>query len=74
MSEVDELRQRAEGLLAMAMKAREQGQFDYAESLIAEATQFINEADAVETARSGSDQDSQTTRPAELDSSAKNEK
>ena len=72
MSAVDELRQRAESLLAMAMKARQQGQFDYAESLIAEATQFINEADAIEAARS--DQGLQTTPPAAPDSSAKHDK
>jgi cellobiose-specific phosphotransferase system component IIA len=49
MSEPEELRQRAEALLAMALKAREQGQFVNAESLLAEAAQFINEADELET-------------------------
>jgi len=49
MSEPEELRQRAEALLAMALKAREQGQFANAESLLAEAAQFISEADEVET-------------------------
>ena len=48
MSEPEELRQRAEALLAMALKAREQGQFDYAETLIAEASRFVNEADELE--------------------------
>ena len=48
MSEADLLRQRAESLLAMAIKAREQGQFANAESLLAEAAQFISEADEVE--------------------------
>ena len=48
MSEADLLRQRAESLLAMALKAREQGQFNSADSLLAEAAQFINDADALE--------------------------
>jgi len=48
MSEADDLRQRAENLLAMALKAREQGQFDYADTLLAEAAQFINDAEALE--------------------------
>jgi len=51
MSEAEELRQRAESLLAMAIKAREQGQFANADSLLAEAAQFISEADALEAAR-----------------------
>ncbi len=51
MSEADLLRQRAENLLAMAIKAREQGQFDYADSLVAEAAQFINDADALASAQ-----------------------
>jgi|HubBroStandDraft_5_1064220.scaffolds.fasta_scaffold579727_2 hypothetical protein len=55
MSEADELRQRAEALLAMALKAREAGQFANAESLLAEAAQFSNEADALETAKAHSD-------------------
>ena len=55
MSEADQLRQRAEALLAMAIKAREQGQFATAESLLAEAAQFSNEADALETAQVRSD-------------------
>ena len=50
MSEVDELRQRAERVLALAIKAREQGQFDNADSLLAEVAQFISEADALEAA------------------------
>ncbi len=49
MSEADLLRQRAEILLAMAIKAREQGQFDYAERLVAEAAQFSNDAEALKT-------------------------
>jgi hypothetical protein len=48
MTEADELRRRAESLLTMAIKAREQGQFDNADSLIAEASKFLNEADALE--------------------------
>ena len=48
MSEPEELRQRAEALLAMALKAREQGQLASAESLLAEAAQFISEADELE--------------------------
>ncbi|HYA05938.1 MAG TPA: hypothetical protein VEF90_08605 [Xanthobacteraceae bacterium] len=55
MSEADDLRQRAETLLAMALKAREQGQFDYADMLVAEAAQFINDAEALEAARRHSD-------------------
>ena len=51
MGEAEELRQRAEALLAMAIKAREQGQFANADSLLAEAAQFISEADALEAAR-----------------------
>jgi cellobiose-specific phosphotransferase system component IIA len=51
MSEADQLRQRAESLLAMAIKAREQGQFANADSLLAEAAQFISEADALEATR-----------------------
>jgi cellobiose-specific phosphotransferase system component IIA len=50
MSEADQLRQRAESLLSMAIKAREEGQFANADSLLAEAAQFIAEADALETA------------------------
>jgi len=49
MSEPEELRQRAEALLAMALKAREHGQFDYADTLVAEASRFVNEADELET-------------------------
>jgi uncharacterized protein Yka (UPF0111/DUF47 family) len=49
MSVPEELRQRAEALLAMAIKAREQGQFANAEGLLAEAAQFISEADELET-------------------------
>ncbi len=55
MSEADELRQRAETLLALAIKAREQGQFATADSLLAEAAQFSNEAEALEAARARSD-------------------
>jgi len=55
MSEADELRQRAETLLALAIKAREQGQFTTADSLLAEAAQFSNEAEALETAQPRSD-------------------
>jgi len=73
MSEVDELRQRAESLLAMAMKAREQGQFDHADSLIAEATQFINEADAIEAASAGARDQPQTTQPLQRDRSPEKE-
>jgi cellobiose-specific phosphotransferase system component IIA len=51
MSEADQLRQRAESLLAMAIKAREQGEFANADSLLAEAAQFISEADALEAPR-----------------------
>ena len=51
MSEAEELRQRAETLLAMAIKAREQGQFDYADRLVAEAAQFSNDAEAPEAAQ-----------------------
>jgi len=50
MSEADDLRQRAEALVAMALKAREQGQFHYADMLVAEAAQFINDAEALEAA------------------------
>ncbi|MFZ0610193.1 MAG: hypothetical protein WBD53_11395 [Xanthobacteraceae bacterium] len=49
MSVPEELRQRAEALLAMALKAREEGQLDYAETLIAEASRFVNEADDLDT-------------------------
>jgi hypothetical protein len=55
MSEADELRQRAETLLALAIKAREQGQFATADGLLAEAAQFSNEAEALETAQVRSD-------------------
>jgi cellobiose-specific phosphotransferase system component IIA len=48
MTEAAELRQRAENLLTMALKAREQGQFDNADSLLAEASKFLNEAEALE--------------------------
>jgi hypothetical protein len=51
ISEADELRQRAEYLLAMALKAREAGQFAHADSLLAEAARFISEADALEAAQ-----------------------
>ena len=51
MSEADQLRQRAESLLTMAIKAREQGHFATADSLLAEAAQFISEADALEATR-----------------------
>jgi hypothetical protein len=50
MSEATDLRQKAEDLLALAIKAREQGQYGSADSLIAEATRFINEADVLEDA------------------------
>jgi cellobiose-specific phosphotransferase system component IIA len=48
MTEADRLRQRAESLLTMAIKAREQDQFDSADILMAEASKFLNEADALE--------------------------
>ncbi|MGC1778559.1 MAG: hypothetical protein WBB34_11475 [Xanthobacteraceae bacterium] len=48
MSVPEELRQRAEALLAMALKAREEGQVDHSETLIAEASRFVNEADELE--------------------------
>jgi phage shock protein A len=51
MSEADELRQRAESLLTLALKAREQGQFELADSLLAEAAKFSNEAEALIAAR-----------------------
>ena len=51
MSEADLLRHRAESLLAMAIRAREQGQFDYADRLVAEAAQFSNDAEALEVLR-----------------------
>lgn len=50
MSEATELRQKAEDLLALAIKAREQGQLGYADTLVAEATRFVNDADALEEA------------------------
>ena len=59
MSEADLLRQRAESLLAMAIKAREQGQFNSADSLLAEAAQFSNDADALEVAQARSDRQSE---------------
>ena len=59
MSEADLLRQRAESLLAMAIKAREQGQFSSADSLLAEAAQFSNDADALEVAQARSDRQSE---------------
>ncbi|MGB7036260.1 MAG: hypothetical protein WBD71_12110 [Xanthobacteraceae bacterium] len=49
MSVAEELRQRAEALLAMALKAREEGQVGYAETLVAEASRFVNEADDLDT-------------------------
>ncbi len=49
MSVAEELRQRAEALLAMALKAREEGQAGYAETLVAEASRFVNEADDLDT-------------------------
>ncbi|MFY9695485.1 MAG: hypothetical protein WA776_00525 [Xanthobacteraceae bacterium] len=55
MSEADELRQRAENLLALAIKAREQGQLATSDSLLAEAAQFSNAAEALETAQPRSD-------------------
>jgi cellobiose-specific phosphotransferase system component IIA len=59
MSEADLLRQRAENLLAMAIRAREQGEFANADSLLAEAAQFINEADALDLALVHSDRQSE---------------
>jgi hypothetical protein len=32
----------------MAITARDQGQFDYADSLVAEAAKFLSDADALE--------------------------
>jgi cellobiose-specific phosphotransferase system component IIA len=49
MTEAGELRRRAESLLTMAISARNQGQFDYADSLVAEAAKFLSDADALET-------------------------
>lgn len=46
--EVDRLREHAESLLAMALKAREEGQFEQADRLIAEAARLSNEADDLE--------------------------
>jgi conjugal transfer/entry exclusion protein len=39
----------------LAIKAREQGQFATADSLLAEAAQFSNEAEALDTAQPHSD-------------------
>ena len=52
MTEADELRRRAESLLTMAITARNQGQFDNADSLVAEASKFLNDADALEAQQS----------------------
>jgi hypothetical protein len=52
MTEADRLRQRAESLLTMAIAARNQGQFDNADSLVAEASKFLNDADALEAKQS----------------------
>ena len=77
MSEADELRQRAESLLALAIKAREQGQFATADSLLAEAAQFSNEAEALETAQARSDPrfwgTGEPARPQQPDKSEKKE-
>lgn len=62
MSEAEELRQRAENLLAMALKAREQGQFAYADSLIEEASHFINDAEALETSAKEAEQPARPPR------------
>jgi hypothetical protein len=62
MSEADLLRQRAESLLSMAMKARERGQFDYADTLIAEAAQFINDAEALAAAEAHADRQPNSPR------------
>lgn len=77
MSEADELRQRAESLLAMAIRAREQGQFATADSLLAEAAQFSNEAEALEAAHVRSDSGfwgtGEPARPRQPDKSKKKE-
>jgi len=61
--EVDRLRQQAESLLALAIKAREQGQFATADSLLAEAAQFSNEAEELE-AQARDEERAQEIRPA----------
>ena len=63
MSEPEELRQRAEALLAMALKAREQGQIANADSLLAEAAQFISDADELEV-KARIDRQAQDIQPA----------
>jgi len=50
MREADKLRQQAEELLALAIKAREEGQFDSADNLLAESAKYINDAEALEQA------------------------
>jgi hypothetical protein len=63
MREAEKLRQRAEELLTLAIKAREDGQFDSADSLLAESAKFISDAETLEQEQTRSDQE---TRDAEL--------
>ncbi|HEX4409596.1 MAG TPA: hypothetical protein VH206_12565 [Xanthobacteraceae bacterium] len=51
MREADKLRQQAEELLALAIKAREDGQFDSADNLLAESAKYISDAEALDQAQ-----------------------
>ena len=64
MSEARHLRERAEELTAIAIKARKEGQFQYAESLLAQAAQYIEEADTMEGAEMRADPVSSREQPA----------
>lgn len=74
MREADKLRQQAEELLALAIKAREAGQFDNSENLLAESAKFISDAEELELAQARADQNARDDQFAQrLDTATKKE-
>ena len=73
MREADKLRQQAEELLALAIKAREDGQFDNAENLLAESARYISDAEALELAQTRAAQDARDDQLAQQRNTTKKE-
>jgi hypothetical protein len=73
MREADKLRQQAEELLTLAIKAREAGQLDSAENLLAESAKFISDAEDLEAAHTRATQNARDGHLADrLDAAKKN--
>lgn len=65
MRDADKLRQQAEELLTLAIKANEAGQYDQSELLLAESAKRISDTDALEAAEASADQQSRNGQHAQ---------